>query len=83
MNVSQNRHAIFRKMYALHIPTPMVLCLAAILGCICNIIAVTKTHTPHGKIAVPSAEFLLILPAHSQTQVSLPLPIQPPGKSTL
>ena len=82
MNVTQYRHAIFRKMPALNIPTPAVLCLAAILGSICNLIAVTKVHTAD-KATATSAEFLLIIPTNSQTHISLPLPVEPAAKTIL
>ncbi len=76
MNVIRYSIDVIRKLNPLEIPTPTILCLAAILGSICNLIALAKVHTAYNSNAATPPEFLLIIPANTQKQVSLPLPPQ-------
>ncbi|WP_455210802.1 hypothetical protein [Kaarinaea lacus] len=83
MKIIQYRHNILQKWNAQDISTPMILCIAAILGSICNFIAVTKVHTAYNNDAGHPSETLLIIPASAQKQVALPLPGKPPLKAAL
>ncbi|MGD8593266.1 MAG: hypothetical protein PVF82_10570 [Gammaproteobacteria bacterium] len=81
MESMRSAHSIFRKLIALEMPTPSILCIAAILGSVSNAIAFTKAHTVLSWDTIPS-QFLVIIPAKPQQQVPLSLPPKQPKSNT-
>jgi hypothetical protein len=56
------------------IPTPVILCFAAILGCISIMLAFKNTHPVNNGGQKASSQVIIIIPTNAQKQVALSLP---------
>ena len=74
MNTIVSAKKLLRQFHHRSIPTQVLLCIAALLGCVSILLASKNIQPINNNTSAYSSQIIVIMPAGSQKQVALPLP---------